>query len=131
MCLLLQEAAAVVDHIGDSAYDKNSKFSNAEDSLGALVIDDKDAMRSIEESLKLEDMDVCNIESSGENPLNAIGLGSDDKYLTSDNPYDIDLLTDKMEICEEVNVLQKLFMSYIKADIFIKIQNCKNRLQYI
>lgn len=85
-----QEVAAVVDHVGESVYDK---YSTAEDSLGPLMDSKDHPLHMLDESLKSEEMDADNI-------LDSLGT---DKY--ANNPYDIDLLNDdKMDIGGEVSL---------------------------
>lgn len=92
--LSFQEVAAVVDHVGESVYDK---YSTAEDSLGGM--DSKDPLQMLDESLKSEEM-----EMAADNILDSLAIQGTDKYAS--NPYDIDLLNDdKMDICGEVSLV--------------------------
>lgn len=92
MRCIFQEAAAVVDHVGEGDYDDSVKFPNAED---LLSVDDKDAMDLADESLRTEEM-------SGDNVL--------------DEKYNLDLLNDKMEISEEVRT-KDVLLFHLSADI--------------
>ncbi|GFU34433.1 hypothetical protein NPIL_626691 [Nephila pilipes] len=108
-------AAAVVDHIGDSIYDKN--ITNAEDSLGCFIADDKDLLKTIAEDIKPESLDLLKLESMDideENESNdlRIDLSGKNDNNTSLNPeFNMDLSLEKMDICEEMDSAFKKWRS--------------------
>ncbi|GIY54844.1 hypothetical protein CEXT_375011 [Caerostris extrusa] len=105
-------AAAVVDHIGDSIYDKN--ISNTEDSLGCFITDDKDLLKNIAEDIKPEALDLLKLETmeiDEENESNDLRMDVDVKGANSNstlNPeFNMNLSLEKMEICEETETTVK------------------------
>ncbi|GFY42913.1 hypothetical protein TNIN_142091 [Trichonephila inaurata madagascariensis] len=107
-------AAAVVDHIGDSIYDKN--ITNAEDSLGCFIADDKDLLKTIADDIKPESLDLLKLESMDieeENESNDLRIDLTEK---SDNnvlnpEFSTDLSLEKMDICEEMDTVFKKWRS--------------------
>ncbi|XP_055953683.1 histone-lysine N-methyltransferase 2C-like isoform X4 [Argiope bruennichi] len=98
-------AAAVVDHIGDALYDKT--IMNTDDSLGGFMADDKDLLKGIAEDIKPETLDLLKLESMDidENESNDLRIDLDAKNNNNNssmNPeFSMDL-TEKMEVCEEM-----------------------------
>ncbi|XP_042908867.1 histone-lysine N-methyltransferase 2C isoform X4 [Parasteatoda tepidariorum] len=81
-----KEAATVVDHIGETTYEKSN-----EDSLSSFM-DEKDILRTLNETpdiSKLEAMDIDENESS------LMMLGKSEKSL--DNPYNLDFALERNE----------------------------------
>ncbi|XP_035219213.1 histone-lysine N-methyltransferase 2C-like isoform X2 [Stegodyphus dumicola] len=111
-----KEAATIVDHIGDSTHDKNSR-NNAEDSMGSLIADEKDFLRSTGDRIKSE-IDSCKLESlelgednEFEGTIKIDSSLKEEKILSpSNSAFNIDLL-EKMDISTDMEPVQRKWKS--------------------
>ncbi|GBN66422.1 Histone-lysine N-methyltransferase 2C, partial [Araneus ventricosus] len=107
-------AAAVVDHIGDTLYDK--AMMNTDDSLGGFMADDKDLLKDITEDIKPETLDLLKLESMDidENESNDLRIDLDAKNDNNNSSMNAEFrmdLAEKMEVCEEMETPFKKWRS--------------------